>query len=214
MKTKSGSVNVFIIVIIGMSVVLATLGGLLIWTYISYSDQKNNTDSKVEAAVAEARKEQSEADEKKFAEREKEPNTQFVGPIDYGQLSFYYPKTWSLYIAKSASSGGNYEAYFNPVNVPTVNNNQVYALRLQILERDYDSVVKTYESAIKKGALRSSVVSVNGVNGTRLDGILYGEISGSQIIFKIRDKTAIVRTDSENFMGDFNTLISTIKFNT
>ena len=71
-------------------------------------------------AVAEAKKEQATLDEDKFAQREKEPNRQFVGPDDYGRLTFDYPKTWSVYVARDTSRGGTYEAYLNPITVPPV----------------------------------------------------------------------------------------------
>lgn len=210
---QEGSISGSMIAVIGLSVLVLAAGSLAIWAYVNYNEQKTNVDGKVELAVAEAKKEQSDADEEKFAEREKEPNRQFVGPDDYGRLIFDYPKTWSVYEAHDTSRGGTYEAYLNPKTVPPISPTQQYALHVTIEERDYDQVVKTYEGLVKKGDLRTSSVSANGNNGTRLDGNFTKDIRGSAVVFKIRDKTATLRTDADTFKPDFENLVKTINFN-
>jgi len=212
-KYENGSVNVWMIVSIIFMIVALALGGLAIWSYINYSDQKTNVDTIKNTAVAEAKKIQADADEVKFTERDKQPNRQFVGPDDYGRVTFDYPKTWSVYINKDVSNGGTYEAYFNPVYVPPVNSTQQFAARLKIEQQDYSSVVSSFDQLVKKGDLKSSSITANGVTGVRLDGNFTKDIRGSEVIFKIRDKTISVRTDANTFLTDFNALITTIKFN-
>lgn len=209
----SGATDGWMITTIVSVVFLLTLIGLSIWLYISYSEQKTNVDTKIDAAVAVAKKDQADVDEIKFAQREKEPLRGFVGPDDYGRVTFDYPKTWSVYVNNDASKGGTYEAYLNPITVPPVSSTQQFALRVTIDEKDYDKIVALYDSLVKKGDLKSSSVAVDGVNGTRLDGNFTKDIRGSAVIFKIRDKTLTVRTDANTFAPDFNTLITTIKFN-
>jgi cytoskeletal protein RodZ len=196
--------------LIGLSVVFV---GLAVWLFINYNDQKTNIDTKVDAAVATAKKSQSDADEAKFSEREKQPNREFIGPDDYGRVTFDYPKTWSVYVYKDASNGGTYEAYLNPIAVPTISDSVQFALRVTIEEKDYDKVLTSYDSLVKKGSLKSSAVSADNINGTRLDGSFSSDIKGSAVIFKIRDKTLTIRTDASTFEPDFNALIATIKFN-
>jgi len=212
-KYENGSVNVWMIVSIIFMIVALALGGLAIWSYINYSDQKTNVDTIKNTAVAEAKKIQADADEVKFTERDKQPNRQFVGPDDYGRVTFDYPKTWSVYINKDVSNGGTYEAYFNPVYVPPVSSTQQFAARLKIEQQDYSSVVSSFDQLVKKGDLKSSSITANGVTGVRLDGNFTKDIRGSEVIFKIRDKTISVRTDANTFLTDFNALITTIKFN-
>lgn len=198
------------IVLIFVSVASLAFAG---WSFVSYLNQKKDVDTKIEAAVSEAKKTQVDADEAKFAEREKEPNRQFIGPDDYGQVTFSYPKTWSMYVGKDASSGGSYEAYLNPITVQTISTTQQYALRVTILQSDYDTVVSGYNALVKKGDLVSSSVTINGNNGVRLDGSFSKDIRGSEVIFKIRDKTLTIRTDANTFKPDFDALIQTIKYN-
>jgi len=210
---QSGSAKAWMISTIGLIVALLISIILAIWFYINYVEQKTDVDAKIDDAVATAKKEQADVDEEKFLEREKEPKRQFVGPDDYGRVSFNYLKTWSVFVNKDASSGGTYEAYLNPVTVPPVSSTQQFALRVVIEEKDYDKAVTSYDSLVKKGDLKSSSVKADGVSGTRLDGSFSKDIRGSAVLFKIRDKTLTIRSDANTFKNDFNALITTIKFN-
>ncbi|MDR0591625.1 MAG: hypothetical protein LBG75_03700 [Candidatus Nomurabacteria bacterium] len=216
MKYRSGEVNVLVVVVAMLSVFLAAAASLAVWAYISYSDQKNNVDSKISEAVATAKKTQADEDEAKFAEREKNPRTEFVGPEDYGRLTFDYPKTWSMYDAKDAAKGGDYEAYLNPGYVPPVSNSQIFALRVSIYDKSYDSVVKSYDSAVKKGDLRSTPLATVGktdLPGVRFDGAISKDMRGVILVLKLRDKTVMLQTDSEVFRPDFEAIIKTIGVN-
>lgn len=205
--------NGWVVATISLAVLsVAAIAGA-VWGMINYTEQKTDVDGKINLAVITAKKEQADIDEAKFAEREKEPNRQFVGPDDYGRLTFDYPKTWSVYVHKDIAKGGNFEAYLNPVSVPPVSIIQQYALRVTIEEKNYDTVIAGYSALVKKGDLRSSAVSVDGNNGTRFEGNFSKDIRGSAVVYKIRDKTATLRTDADTFKPDFDALTATIKFN-
>lgn len=212
-RYESGAANTQLILTIVFIVTTVAALGVMIWALVNYFDQKNNVDSKVTIAVTNAVKEQADKDAAAFEAEEKKPNRSFSGPEDYGGVSFDYPKTWSVYEAKDASSGSSYEAYLNPGTVPPVSSSQQYGLRVLIESKDYDDVVKTYEAAVKKGDLKSSVVKASGQDGTRLDGTFTKDIRGSAVIFKIRDKTLTIRTDADTFRADFDAMVATIKFN-
>lgn len=209
---ESGSVNPLLISSILLGILAAGLAGVSVWAYTNYLDQKNNTDTKISAAVAVAENEQAKRLEASFIEREKQPYTKFSGPDDLGHVSFDYPKTWSVYVAKSGS--GEYEAYLNPVSVPTVSATQPFAARVVIDNREYDAVLKSYESLVKSGKLKSSPVTANGFTGVRLDGAFSNQRQGSSVIFKVRDKTLLVSTDSSTFTGEFdNVILKSLDFN-
>lgn len=212
-KNEQGAVDWWMVATIGLIVLFLAAGSLAIWAFINYNDQKNNVDSKIAVAVAEAKKIQADEDEAKFIERDKEPNRDFVGPDDYGRLTFSYPKTWSVYVGNDSTSSGAYQAYLNPVTVPPVSDKQQFALRVTIETRDYDRVVSGYQRLVTDGKLSSSSVTVNGQSGTRLDGNFSDDIRGAAVIFKIRDKTITMRTDADTFKPDFETLVSTVTFN-
>ncbi len=212
-KRDDGFVNGWLVSTISLVILSALLVGLSVWLGLSYLDQKNNVDSKVSVAVSEAQKKQADSDEAKFLIREKQPNKTFYGPDDYGRVSFEYPKTWSVYIDDDASDGGDFKAYLNPVSVPQIESSQLFALRVTIEDNDYDQSLEGYQSYIKSGDLKSSSISANGVNGTKLVGKFSKDLRGAAVLFKIRDKTLTIQTDANTFMSDFDALVNTIKFN-
>lgn len=200
-------------ILIGSIVFAVVATGAAIWGIYNYVDQKTDVDARVAQAVADAKKTQADELEAEFAAKEKEPNRSFYGPDDFGRLTFKYPKTWSLYVAEEATSGGTYEAYLNPVSVPPIDTKTQYALRVTIDTDDYDNVIDDYSSDVDKGDLRSSAFSANGHTGTRFDGNFSDDIRGIAVVVKIRDKTATIRTDANTFKADFENLIKTIDFN-
>ncbi|HEV7952236.1 MAG TPA: hypothetical protein VGO98_02575 [Candidatus Saccharimonadales bacterium] len=212
-KNENGAITGSLIAIIVLGILFLAAGSAAIWAYSNYTEQKTNVDGKIDLAVAEARKDQSDIESAKFAEREKEPNRQFVGPDDYGRLTFNYPKTWSAFVAKDVTEGGSFEAYLNPVTVPPVSDKQQYGLRVTIEQADYDKVVKQYDARVKKGDLRSSGFTANGNTGIRFDGNFSKDIRGAAVLLKVRDKTVTVRTDADTFKADFENIVKTINFN-
>lgn len=217
-KFKVGNLTDLIktIAIIALSLVAVTFIGLFIWSSAEYRDIEDEVQSKIDAAVAKAKDEVSAKKEAEFLEREKNPSKTFSGPADYGQLTFQYPKTWSVYVADPATNGGDFHAYFNPVQVDTVSEDTVNALRVSIINKAFDVVAADYQKAMNKkdSNLKVESVTVNGITANRYTGTIPGtELSGYIIIFKIRDKTAIVQTDSVLFADDYNKLIETITFN-
>ena len=213
-KDKSGTIKTIVIIILALTTVAFV--GLFIWIFLQYNDLNSDVNSKINLAVNEAKTTQKLEDETEFAEREKNPYRNFAGPTDYGQLSFEYPKTWSLYVAKNAYNGGDFEAYFNPIQVDAPSNNTINALRVSILTRSFELVTAEYQKYLdaKDSNLSVSNITINGATANRYVGTIPGtSLYGVIVIFKIRDKTAILRTDSMLFENDFNTLIDTVKFN-
>lgn len=211
--SQRGASTPVIVTIVLLSIFVVAFAGLAIWAYLNYDDQRTNVNLKIDAAVAKAEKQQADELEAKFLEREKEPNRVFTGPSDYGSLSFKYPKTWSVYLASEGGGRNGYEAYFNPVVVPPVSEEERFALRVTIMNQSYEEVIKDFQSQVEDGNLRSSATKANGENGTRLDGNFSDDIRGAAVVYKIRDKTAILRTDADTFKPDFDRLIKTLTFN-
>lgn len=210
---QRGAVATSTIVIIALSVFAIAFAGLSIWAYVNYMDQKNNVDAKVDVAVATAEKQLADKLEADFIEREKEPLKSFAGPSDYGTLGFKYPKTWNMYVANDGSESKGYQAFFSPGSVPSADSDTSrYALNVRIVNDSYEEVIDDYESLVKKGDLKSSATKANGEDGTRLDGNFSKDIRGSAVVYKIRDKTAIIQTEADTFKPDFEALIKTITF--
>lgn len=209
-----GVVDGWMISTIGLIVLVLGSGSLAIWSFMNYNEAKTDLDGKIALAKAEAKKEQAEEDEAKFAEREKEPRREFIGPDDYGRLSFTYPKTWSVYVAKDARKGGDYEAFLHPVQVPSLEQEatQQVALRVQVINREYSEYLEDYEGLLEDKKIESKSVNVYGETGVYLWGAFSDDIRGAAVIFKLRDKTVIMRTDADTFRPDFDKLIETVTF--
>lgn len=212
-SSQAGSVNPLLISSILLALLSAGLGGLSVWSFANYQDQKHNTDAKIEVAVTKAKTVQSAELEKNFIEREKQPYTKFNGPDDLGHVMFDYPKTWSVYVDNNGANG-DYEAYLNPVSVPTVSPSQPFATRVVIDDRTYEETLRSYEGLVKKGSLKSTPVTANGFTGVRLDGKFSNTREGSSVIFKVRDKTLLISTDATAFRADFDgVVLKSLDFN-
>ena len=206
------------IVIVLLALTTVTFIGLFIWKQVQYDVVSEDVQGQIALAVAVAKDEQSEADEAEFAEREKYLYRSFSGPADYGQLSFEYPKTWSVYVAKDASNGGDFEAYFNPIQVDAISNDTINALRVIIRDEDFESVTQEYQRYLEDKDKPLSVTTITIGEASTTANLYTGkipntELSGYIVIFKIRDKTAILRTDAVQFWGDFQRVLDTITFN-
>ncbi len=208
---ESGQVNPLLISNIITALLVIGLTGLSIWLYSQYTYYKDDTGKIVAAEVNKAKTAQQKEDEQKALEREKLPTRTFQGPADLGSVSFQYPKTWSVHIARNVNA---LEAYLQPDVVPPLSTTQPYATRVLVEDRPYEVVVKTYDGLVKKGDLRSNPATIEGFSGIRLDGKFSKDREGSVVLFKVRDKTLTIASDSISFKNDFdNTILKSLKFN-
>lgn len=210
-KPESGEVNSLMVVTVVLGIVAAALGIAFGWAFMQMNDYKNNADQKAEVAATEAREAQRAESDEQCAEEYKKPFLVYRSPSDFGSVEFSYPRNWSSYIEQAGvgpNGGDQLAVFFYPVSVPTINDNTVYALRLRVINQAYEEVLKSFEGQVQEGRLRASpIVLASGFEGIRIDGQLSDVINGSVVVFKIRDKTLIIRTDSQTFMNDFNNII-------
>ncbi len=187
---------------------------LFVWMYAQYADASTALDAKIDAAVIEAVDDNTAKLEAEYAEREKSPFKTFAGPVDYGELTFQYPKTWSVYEYASATNGGNFGVVFNPDKITSTSSDTVNALRLTIDNSSFESSIQSYTNSVNDGDLQYKVIQVNGINANLYYGTFRNGFVGAVVLIKIRDKTATLSTDSYTVFGnDFETLIQSIKYN-
>ena len=188
--------------------------GLFIWMWVKWNDASTNVKGKVDVAVAEAKNELQAKLESEFEEKEKYPYRVFTGPTDLGELSFEYPKTWSLYVQSSANRGGDYAAYLNPGQVNVAQDDTVMALRVSIKGTLFDQAISDFAEKVRSGDMTLSTTVVNGNNVNVYTGKLDNEYQGIICVFKLRDKTVMLQTDSTSvFSDDFYRILKTVKFN-
>jgi len=209
---NSGLLKTVLLILFAFTTIGAAFAA--VYFYNEYKTASADVSSQVAAAVTAREKEITDELEAKFTEREKIPYKTFAGPADYGSLNFKYPKTWSVYIAKDASKGGDFEAYLHPSEVPAYANDTIYALRVTIKSESFESTNNRYKSFVQSGKLTSSVISVGKADATRYDGQLpSNNLIGSVAIFKIRDKTVTLETDAELYREDFAQILNSVTFN-
>lgn len=210
-KGHGGLIQTIVLVVVSIIAAAAVVFG--VYYYLEWEEAQTNIDGKIAVAEAVAREEQQVADEEKFAEREKEPNLEFLGPSDYGSLSFMYPRTWSMYVEKDAATGGDFTAYLNPRQVNPISQQSINALRVNILNRSIETERVMYDGLVTAGQLTHSVFQIGNILCDKYKGTFDGTINGIMIMFKVNDKTVTIRTDAMIFEGDFNKLVQTIRLN-
>ena len=204
------------IVLVFATAAAAVTGGMLIQKVLDIEEVNSNQDAKIELARGEARAQQQASDDEYYSEQEKDPRREFEGPMAYGGLKFKYPRTWSWYVENDASKGSNYKAFLSPEQVNSSPNSDETksALRVEIHSRREEEVVAQYKPKIASGDLKMSVITINGDNNASLyEGFFTKNLQGKAIVFGIRDKTVVLRTDAMIFEKDFDDLIKTITYN-
>ena len=213
-KTKNRIDLMKTVGLIVVSLLAVLFIGLFIWMWVKWNDASTNVKGKVDVAVAEAKNELQTKLESEFEEKEKYPYKVFTGPTDLGELSFEYPKTWSLYVQSSANRGGDYAAYLNPGQVNVVQDDTVMALRVSIKGTLFDQAISDFAEKVRSGDMTLSTTVVNGNNVNVYTGKLDNEYQGIICVFKLRDKTVMLQTDSTSvFSDDFYRILKTVKFN-
>ena len=206
---------------IGLVVTSVLLVVFVILTVIYYGqmqDYKNNSDKKASVAVEQAKKDQEKQLNEQFAEKEKEPLKSYTGPVNAAAVKIIYPKTWSLYTVEGPS-GNTLNSYFNPNFVPNVSNkDNLFALRLNVLEQPYANILKTFESKVTKGDVKVTPFIASNVKdsetGVRIDGYITENTKGSMVLIPVRDKTIQLWTESGNYTADFdNFVLKNLTFN-
>lgn len=173
------------------------------------NDYKQNMDEKVAAKVAEESKLIDEQKQAEFDEKEKAPYTFWQSPTQYGSIKVGFPKTWSYYLALDQAAGSRdpIDLYAHPDYVPEISKDERYALRITLTSDDYNKVLDEYRKKSEKEGLQIGTVQVSNVSGIKVRGNIEKEISGTMVVFPIRDKVLKVWTESQDYESDFDNII-------
>lgn len=217
---QDGASGVLVSLILTIVLLIGAIG-FGIWAFSSRQDYKNNTDSKVAAAVTVAKQQESAAKDKIFAEESKSPLKTYAGPQAYGSIVLEYPKTWSSYIIDTSSSSNSgstpVNGYFHPGSVPSVQDDaSIFSLRIQVLSQSYSETLSGISSnssstnppVVKPYALPKVPKTV----GVEVTGTLpvsggSGQKTGTMIILPLRSQTLELWTEGTQYTNDFNKYI-------
>lgn len=211
-KNQNGSVlSVVMILVLAIGFLGASVFGF--WAYSQGQDYKNNYEAKAKVDIEKALTVQKAALQKQYDEQAKSPVKTYKGPVTYGSITFDYPRTYSAYVDETNNSTP-INGYFEPDVVPAVNGDTPFALRVQLLNQAYPSVVQQYAGQVKSGELTATAYippkmkdKANVEPGVRYDGLLDKETTGAVVIIQVRDKTLKVWTESKDYLNDFNNII-------
>ena len=210
-SSERGEINVLLIPLILVIMALIGAGVFGYWAYSGRQDYKNNVDQKINVAVAAAQQKLSTQKDKQFAEEEKNPLTTYSGPSSYGSLVVKYPKTWSGYVDEEDGTDTPINAYFYPGVVPSASNqNNAFALRVQVLQQSYDSILQQYNSYAQQKLVTVNPYTLPGVKsvvGVRVEGQIQPQKHGSLVILPVRNQTLEIWTEASQFSSDFNNII-------
>ncbi len=213
-KSHNSLMETVILVIVCLVAAAAIVVAVIF--FMKWNELKVSHDSDVEAAVAEERATQQAMITQKIDEWKQTQTREWIGPADYGSVSFQFPKDWSVYVNKDGTNNSDYEVYFNPDSLMALNNKDArYALRFTIKHRQYDQEVKSYQTKVSSGKMTFSSFEADSgeISGSRFDGELGTNMMGSVVVFKINDKTVIMQTDTQATTMAFEKIIQTLRRN-
>lgn len=203
---QRGALNVLAIPLIMSVVLLLGALGFGAWAFTERQEYKNNTEEKVDSAVAVAVQQAKSEKDNEFLEREKEPLKTYTSASQYGNFTFQYPKTWSGY---SHEQGEELTLTFQS-DIVSSEPSTPYALKIEVINRKYDIVVARSDNNIKQGKLSASAIKlpkVPDVLGLRLDGQIENDKTGAVVFMPLRDKTLKISTESPDKVSEFNKYI-------
>jgi hypothetical protein len=203
-----------LIVALIMSILFVVALGFGVWAFIGKVENKSNLDEKIEAAAAVAVEKAEVAKEAEFAERDKNPFKSYTGSTTYGSLTYSFPRTWSVYTEEN-NSGKLLDFYAHPNVITGTAATNSFALRVQILDSSYDTLIAKYQKDAEKGTITVTAYrpeKVPSVLGARINGEIIKGKQGSMILLPQRDKTFIIWTESTDYVPDFENVIKTINF--
>jgi len=214
---ERGAMNALVLPLLILFLFFMAALGFGFWAFASRADFKDNVEQKVAAAVVTAQKETQAADAKQYAEEAKKPFDTYIGPAAFGNINLKYPKTWSAYVSQESSGGNPVDGFFHPNFVPNIGNvNNAFALRVQVVQSSYDSVLQQYSSQVETKQMTVapySLPKVPSVVGSRLEGQITETKQGVMIVLPLRNMTLKIWTESANFKSDLdNTILPNFTF--
>lgn len=200
---QKGAISLLVVPLTLLTIAVIALSVISVMYHNQFIEQRDKNEPIIAQAVTDAETAQKEKLEAEFTEREKQPLKQYTTPAESGSVVLKFPKTWSSYVKVSKDATMDYYGHPNFVPADDVN----YALRMSLVRGAYSTELKKYDAQVKKGELKATSVSVSGVTGARLDGLLKKDQEGSMVIFPLREKTMRVWTENKDFRGDFDNIV-------
>ncbi|HEV2403277.1 MAG TPA: hypothetical protein VGS08_03690 [Candidatus Saccharimonadales bacterium] len=211
MDSQRGVLNTLLIPFILLSLCFIGLAAFAFWAYGSRQDYKDHTNQKIAAAVTTVKQQTEANDAKQYAKAAKYPLATFTGPASFADIVVQYPKTWSSYVAVEPTSGTPINGYFYPNTVPDIQNpTNTYALRIQLIEQSYSTVMQQFNGSVTGGRLKVAPYTLpkeSSAIGSVLSGQIASNKQGTMVVVPILNMTLELWTESSGFQSDFTNLV-------
>lgn len=211
-----GEMSALLIPFILVVVLLIGTAGFGYWSYNQMGLYKNHSDQLIAAATKVSDQQLATRLDNQFAQQEKSPYKTYQGPSTWGDVNITYPKTWNAYIpVDNTGSDTPIDGYWYPDIVPNIandtgGNGTNFALRVQVITNDYNSVLQNFQSNISQGSITAApyhLPKVPSVIGMELTGQILPQKKGIIIILPLRNYTLQIWTEGSQFTNDFNNIV-------
>jgi hypothetical protein len=216
---ETGHNNFFSSVWFGVVMTVAFIAALAfgVWAFIGMQENKSDLEDKISAASSVAVKKAEEQKEIEFTEREKSPFKNYVGSQVIGSLTFSYPKSWSVYKEEGGERGTVFDFFAHPEAIPSIQDDaSIVAFRVQLSSDAYASVAGGYTQQTEDNAVTIVAYKPSNVagaeTGIKVTGEIFSGKKGTLIILPLRDKTLQFWTESDQYLNDFDKILSSINF--
>lgn len=206
---QTGAVSGLLVLCILTVLLLLGAIGFGVWAYGQSQHYKTDVDAIV-AKAEEAAKTKTAADkDKQFAEEAKNPLKIYNGPEAFGSMQLHFPKTWSGYVdTGNGASNGGLAGYFAPGTVPSIGDqNNAFALRLEVVKQPYAQVLQSFNSQQQGGKISVNVYALPKlpkVVGVKVTGEITQGKTATMVVLPLRSDTLKIWTEGTQFVSDFN----------
>lgn len=192
-----------------VSVVCAVVfAGLFAWAFMNYRAERDSVQQQINTAVQAALEEQAAELQAEFQAQLEADTVQFRGPDVLGRPIFAYPKNWSVY-QETGSGRVQLDVTIHPKAI--TDTTAAFALRFQVQDREYDSVLGSFQKRVEDGDATSKPASYGGVDGVRINGEIGNNVFGTLVLLPVRDKTILFWTESDNYLSVYERALESLQ---
>ena len=213
-----GEISLHLVLTIFLAIGMLLFGVLAVLAYSANTTTQANVSQLKATAAAKAVATQKQQDTTANTIANELPYRTYTADPVNGGFTLQIPKDWSLYAASSTTSGITALDIISDPNVinahldPTSTNTHEFELKL--VNQPVVTVNKTFETNIKNGTVATKAITVSGIAATWFEGAIDTQRhNGIVVTFVDRNQTVVITTDTHNYVNEFNSILSSAKFN-
>jgi hypothetical protein len=204
-----GSPLIILVVVLGIGALVFAI--LTIMFYSKARTATTTLDAQKAAAVAKAKADQKKEDDAATTAANESPFRSYVAPVEYGSFEIKFPKNWSSWVDQE-KTGTQVSLALNPDFIRRTNStDELYAARVQLIERTSDQFMNSYTSQVQRGTLKKADITVSGLKGIDLTGTFQDKRTTRLVVVPVRDKVIVFINENSRYAGEFNEILAQSK---